>query len=371
MNFKIIGIIGLSLALKSMMLKILRFLLFPISVIYGLVTAVRNLLFDWGVFKSTAFDIPVIVIGNLAVGGTGKTPTTEYLVEILKSYKIAILSRGYGRKTKGFLLAKEGMNASDLGDEPLQYFLKFNSVTVAVCEDRVYGINQLKANHDLILLDDAFQHRRVRAGFSILLFDFQSLFHWQFLLPTGNLREYFSAYRRADAILITKSPQTVNMVDQISVHKKFELNTGQRLSFSSITYGQLRPLFKAGLVPDLTNKEVILLTGIANPKPLARHLSQFDKDLICINYPDHHDFKRRDLEELRARFAQPSSKEKIIVTTEKDTMRLLGEDLKDLLVDLPIFYLPIKFTIASKDKSNFDQKILEYVASAKRIDRVP
>jgi len=350
------------------MINILRYFLFPISIIYGFITLLRNKLYDWGIFKSTKFDVPVICIGNLVIGGTGKTPTTEYLVRLLSEYKIAILSRGYGRKTKGFLLADEYSTAQSIGDEPLQYFQKFAHITVAVCEDRVHGIHQLKNTHDVILLDDAYQHRAVKAGFNLLLFEFDKLLKWQFLLPTGNLREAFSGYNRANAVLVTKSPLPVNIVDQIHIRKKIDLTLEQRISFSSIKYGQLMGLMDREVGPEIEGAVVFLLTGIANPKPLLAHLQQFATALIQFEHPDHHHFTVADIRTLIAAFNEHPAKEKIIITTEKDSKRLLDDNLKDLLLNLPIFYLPIEIELAPKDKFTFDKNILDYVANAKRID---
>lgn len=342
---------------------ILRYLLFPISIIYGLVTALRNKFYDWGIFKSTTFDLPVICIGNLVVGGAGKTPTTEYLVKLLSNYKVAILSRGYGRKTTGFIRADKDSTAQTIGDEPMQYFQKFDSVTVAVCEDRVKGINQLKDTHDVILLDDAYQHRAVKAGFNLLLFEFDKLLKWQFLLPTGNLRESFSGYKRANAVLVTKSPTPVNIVDQINIRKKIDLTLEQRISFSSIKYGKLVHMLTSEPGPEIAAQTVFLLTGIANPKPLVAYLRQFTQTIVPFEFPDHYQFTNSDINKLLKAFADHPAKEKIIVTTEKDSKRLL----KDLLLNLPIFYLPIEVELAVKDKYTFDKNILDYVARAKRI----
>ncbi len=349
------------------MITIFRFVLFPISIIYGLVTQIRNKLYDWGILKSTSFDIPIICVGNLVIGGAGKTPTTEYLVRLLGDYKIAILSRGYGRKTKGFGIADEHSTSNTIGDEPLQYFEKFPHLTVAVCEDRVYGINQLKSTHDVILLDDAYQHRAVKAGFNLLLFEFDKLLKWQFLLPTGNLRESFSGYKRANAVLVTKSPSPVNIVDQIDIRKKIDLSIEQRISFSSLKYGQLVNFNDKQLGPEINGQVIFLLTGIANPKPLILHLKPLSKGLISFEYPDHHQFTEDDVKKLVSAFKAHPAKEKMVITTEKDSKRLLGDNLKDLLLNLPIFYLPIEIELASKDKFTFDKNILDYVASAKRI----
>ena len=350
------------------MITILRYLLFPITILYGFLTAIRNKFYDWGIFKSTTFDIPIICIGNLVVGGAGKTPTTEYVVRLLSDYKIAILSRGYGRQTKGFLIADGYSTTQQIGDEPMQYYQKFKQVTIAVCEDRVYGINQLKSTHDVILLDDAYQHRAVKAGFNLLLFEFDKLLKWQFLLPTGNLREAFSNYNRAHAVLVTKSPSPVNIVDQINIRKKIDLTIEQRISFSSIRYGQLISLETGEVGPEINGQLIFLLTGIANPKPLTIHLKELGVTIVSHAYSDHHQFTENDIKLLITAFNANPAKEKIIITTEKDSKRLLGDNLKDLLLNLPLFYLPIEIEVASKDKFTFDKNILDYVASTKRIE---
>lgn len=350
------------------MIRFIRLLLFPVSLLYGFVTLMRNKLYDWGIFKVTSFDLPIIGIGNLVVGGSGKTPVTEYLVRLLSEHKIAILSRGYGRKTKGFLLADEHSTSEDIGDEPMQYHQKFPHITVAVCEDRVAGVNRLKDDHDLILLDDAFQHRAIKAGFNVLLFDFNQVNKWQFLMPTGNLREYFSAYERADALLITKSPEQLNFLDQRDIRQRFDLTATQRLSFASIRYGQLVHLFNKEIKAEIAQDDhVFLLTGIANPKPLLTHLQSASEQVMSFEYPDHYRFSSKDIEALVKAFNQHPAPKKIIITTEKDSQRLLSDNLKDLLLNLPIFYLPIEIVLATKDKFTFDQKILDYVASTKRI----
>ena len=312
--------------------------------------------------------MPIICIGNLVVGGAGKTPTTEYLVKLLSKYKIAILSRGYGRKTKGFIVADEHATVQSIGDEPMQYYQKFKEVTVAVCENRVFGINQLKNTHDVILLDDAYQHRAVKAGFNLLLFEFDKLLKWQFLLPSGNLREPFCGYDRANAVLITKCPVAVSMVDQINIHKKINLTAEQRISFSSIKYGQLIGLKDGQVGPEINGQVIFLLTGIANPKPLVNYLQALSTTIIPFEYPDHHHFTNDDMNGLVKAFNELNGQEKIIITTEKDSKRLLGGNFKDLLLNLPIFYLPIEIELAVKDKFTFDKNILNYVASTERIN---
>jgi tetraacyldisaccharide 4'-kinase len=351
------------------MIKYLRLLLLPFSLLYGIVIVLRNKLYDMGLFKSIRFDIPIICVGNLVVGGSGKSPVTEYLVRLLDGHKIAILSRGYGRETKGFILADESATALSIGDEPMQFYHKFPHVTVAVCEDRVKGINLLKDQHDLVILDDAYQHRRVKPGFSILLFEFQKLLTPQFLLPAGNLREPFFGYKRAQAILVTKSPNQISTVEKNNITQKFAYSKKYAISFSFLQYGNLNHLFIEQEQPcSAISKEtmVYLLTGIANPVPLITHLKNFTSHIEHHEYPDHYRFTLQDIKGLVDAFNRNSSKEKLILTTEKDAQRLLGDSFKELLLNLPVFYLPIKIALQQEDKVTFDQKILDYVSSTTR-----
>ncbi|MCJ0742631.1 tetraacyldisaccharide 4'-kinase [Pedobacter montanisoli] len=348
------------------MLKYLRLILLPLSFIYGLVTTIRNWLYDKGLLKSVSFDIPVISVGNLAVGGSGKTPATEYLVRLLSGYKIAILSRGYGRKTKGFILADEHATAATIGDEPMQYYHKFKQVTVAVCEDRIKGISLLKEQHDIILLDDAFQHRRVKPGFSILLFEFDKLSRFQFILPAGNLRETFDGVTRADSVLVTKCPPLSSLNLKLAVSHKFELTSHQNLAFAGIAYEKPVHLFKREVYNKSIGGEVFLLTAIANSKPLVEYLNKFPVNLHHFKYADHHNFTVNEINRLVKAFEQNPAQEKIIITTEKDAQRLLNNNLRDLLLNLPVYCLPISMVVQEEDKQTFDQKILNYVASFRR-----
>jgi tetraacyldisaccharide 4'-kinase len=348
------------------MLRFLRLMLFPFSFFYGIVIILRNKCFDWGIIKSYTFDPPVICVGNLAVGGSGKTPVTEYLVDLLGSYKIAILSRGYGRETKGFFLADDTSTAASIGDEPLQYFRKFPGITVAVCEDRVHGIRLLERDHDLIILDDAYQHRRVRAGYNILLFDYRSMFKWQWLLPSGNLREPFWGYKRADAILITKAPEIPPPSQRLEIQNMFAPSS---IGFSFIRYKALTPLYAAppATVPICsTNATVHLLTGIANTKPLLAHLEDRFKQVVQHSHGDHHRFTTSDISSLVDAYNRDPSDEKLIITTEKDAQRLLDVRIKELLLNLPVFYLPIAVEISTDDRILFNEKILNYVSNRTR-----
>lgn len=347
------------------MFKNLRILLLPFSPLYGLIVFLRNKAYDLGIFSSVKFDLPVIVVGNLVVGGSGKSPATEYLIRLFADYKVAVLSRGYGRSTRGFILADQHAKAATIGDEPLQFYHKFPQLTVAVCEDRVEGIKRLAPDHDLILLDDAFQHRSLQPGFSILLFDYVQLSQSQFLLPAGNLREPFGNYDRADVLMVTKVPRDTPDQDLRSAMQKFQ---HPAVFQSSIGYQDAVPLSggKSLTASDLSGKTIFLLTGIANPRPLLSYLAGLDTHVIHHEYPDHYAFRLADLNKLIAAFLTHPGKEKLILTTEKDAQRLFDVTFKELLLNLPAFYLPIQMEIAEGQQSYFDQKLLTYVSDTTR-----
>jgi len=351
-----------------MLVNYLRFLLLPFSLIYGIAITIRKKLYDWGIMRSVKFNLPVICVGNLAVGGSGKTPTTEYLVRLLADYKIAILSRGYGRKTKGFILADNNATAETIGDEPLQYYQKFEHVTVAVCEDRVAGIEKLKGNHDLIILDDAYQHRAVRAGLNILLFEFRKLGTLQFLLPAGNLRDVFSSRKRADVLLVTKSPVPLLHVAQQASVNELQPNNTQKVLHSYLKYGELKHLYNddSRSLDSIKDYEIFLLSGIANPAPLIEELEKYSKTIKHEEFPDHYAFKTEDIEKFKTAFNGGAKKEKIIITTEKDSKRLKAEGFKNLLINLPVYFLPIEVDLFEEDKITFDELILNYVKSNRR-----
>ncbi|MDQ0637641.1 tetraacyldisaccharide 4'-kinase [Pedobacter sp. W3I1] len=351
-----------------MLLNYLRLLLLPFSIIYGMAIILRKKLYDWGLMRAVKFDLPVVCVGNLAVGGSGKTPTTEYLVRLLADYKIAILSRGYGRKTKGFIVADSAATAETIGDEPLQYHQKFAAVTVAVCEDRVNGIKQLKDSHDLIILDDAFQHRAVNAGFNVLLFEFRKLGTLQFLLPAGNLRDVFSSRKRADVLLVTKSPVPLLPIAQQASINELQPNANQPVLHSYLKYGDLIHLYhnESRTLESIKGFEIFLLTGIANPAPLIEELEKYAETIKHEEFPDHYAFKNDDIKKFKSVFMASAKKDKIIITTEKDSKRLRATGFEDLLVDLPVYYLPIEVELFEKDKITFDELILNYVKSNRR-----
>jgi tetraacyldisaccharide 4'-kinase len=341
----------------------LRLLLLPFSLLYGLVITIRNWCYDAGLLKSRAFEMPVISVGNLEVGGAGKSPMTEYLVRLLKdSFNLATLSRGYGRETKGYIKAKTTAASTEIGDEPAQFKHKFPDVTVAVCEDRVAGIEHLEADHDLVILDDAYQHRAVRPGLSILLFDYQHLQQPHFLLPAGNLRESFSGRWRSDIMVITKCPHNLTFDDMNRAYYRVEPNNSQPVFFTSITYQPLQDI--TGKPVNYTidaDTTVFLLTGIANPKPLVQHLKSLSGNIIHHNYPDHHRFSLKNISKLADEFTACSTQKKIIITTEKDAQRLGVHDLAGTIEKLPVWVLPIGISFLNNGQQEFDQMILNYV----------
>ncbi|MAD96765.1 MAG: tetraacyldisaccharide 4'-kinase [Flavobacteriaceae bacterium] len=340
-------------------MKVLRFFLFPFSLVYDIITSLRNLFYDIQLFKSVSFPIPIINVGNLSVGGTGKTPQVEYLVNLLHDdHKVAILSRGYKRKTKGYLLADEHTSVEHIGDEPFQYHSKFSKIRVAVCEKRVTGIRNLMndVEPDVILLDDAFQHRAVRPSFNILLTKYHDLFVDDYVLPTGNLREARREAHRADCIVVTKCPENISQEDLMNLKNRF-LKYNKPVFFSRIRYndsisGSSKITFK-----ELIDYEVLLITGIANPAPLLTFLKNKNIRYQHFEFPDHHHFTDKDLDHIMNSFHQIGGEKKLILTTEKDYVRL-----KDTVADLSYLGIEVEFI---NDSKSFDVQIIEHVKKFK------
>lgn len=345
----------------------MRIILVPVSLLYGIVTFFRNKLFSWGFIKSHSFDIPIISIGNLSSGGTGKTPHVEYLTNLLHDkLRIAILSRGYKRKTKGFVLAHKQAGLHDIGDEPMQFISRFNDVLVAVDEQRVHGIeNLMKLSNppETIILDDAFQHRRVKPGLSLLLTDFYSLYTNDFMLPTGNLREFACGAKRADAIIVTKSPKILSPFTRQRIVSELKPASHQQVFFSYIRHGKLESVPGVDFSPQSRSKytAALLVAGIANPYPLEMYLKEKIGHVETIRFPDHHEFTKNDIESILTRFDRMFIKNKILVTTEKDMMRLKHPELLIELKALPFCYVPIEIRINKNDREGFDKFILDYV----------
>nr|WP_315157976.1 tetraacyldisaccharide 4'-kinase [uncultured Flavobacterium sp.] len=339
-------------------MKLLRIFLFPFAIIYGAITSIRNFLFDIGFLKSYSFSIPIIAVGNLSVGGTGKTPQIEYLIRLLSSkYRVATLSRGYKRQSQGFLLADASVNAASLGDEPFQFFQKFPAIQVAVDANRKNGIEQLLSQKnipEIILLDDAYQHRKVKAGFYILLTAYGDLYADDYLLPTGNLRESRSGTQRAAIVVVTKCPKNLSNDEQIGIKMQLNLAENQQLYFTFIDYED--SVYSKELqvkLADLENESKLLLAGIAKPASFFEYLKK--ENDICLTFPDHHHFSESEIIAV-----QKQAKGRKIITTEKDYVRL-----KDSILSEQLYYLPIRSSFISNEKE-FEQTILDYVGTSSR-----
>jgi tetraacyldisaccharide 4'-kinase len=352
-------------------MKTYRIVFLPIALIYVLIVKIRHLFFDIGIFKSETYKIPTIGVGNLILGGSGKTPHVEHLVRMLSDeFKVAILSRGYGRKSKGYLKANQYSKYEDIGDEPMQYYRKFQSnVIVAVDGNRRNGIKNLmedKAHNDVILLDDSFQHRYVKPGISILLTDNHKLYKQDYIFPVGKLRDTVSAAKRADIIIVTKTDKVLSPITRRNVEAVLKPEPHQSLYFSYISYGNFVPLseiFK-GIIPSDINT-ILLFTGIANPYPLQEHLRYKCTELVAMDFPDHHDYKKGDFVAIRNKFEALFTRKKIIVTTEKDAMRLINSPYLCELNNLPVFFLPIEMKLHKQDRENFRNQIIDYVRENK------
>jgi tetraacyldisaccharide 4'-kinase len=347
--------------------------LLPLSWLYGIGVRFRNRLFELGILKQHSYDIPVISVGNITVGGSGKTPHVEYLIRLLqKDVKVAVLSRGYKRKTHGYILADENSTMKDIGDEPFQMKKKFSGINVAVDHKRVRGIENIIRDYDdtdVILLDDAFQHRYVKPGINILLVDYHRLIIYDKLLPAGRLREPLSGKNRADIVIITKCPKDLKPMEFRVLTKAMDLYPYQSLFFSTIEYDTLYPLFnKDGeqiSKQQLKDKNVLLVSGIASPKQIIVDLKPYADSISSIAFADHHQFSPKDAEKINEAFAKLDDN-KIIITTEKDATRL--EDIEGLNDDVRshIYVLPIKVRFMLDQQNVFNDKIKDYVRKNSR-----
>ena len=350
-------------------------ILYPLSWIYGLIVYIRNQMYDMGFLRSTEFDVPVISVGNITVGGTGKTPQTEYLVNLLhEKYEVATLSRGYKRKTSGFRIVETDSKAVEVGDEPLQIKNRFPEITVSVCENRLVGVEKLLDPNnskvpDVVLLDDAFQHRRITAGINILLIDYNRQIKDDALLPAGRLREGIAQMRRANIIVFTKCPFEVTPIMRRILQKNVSLKAYQSLFFTTLSYEKIEPAFYAPKLDKsfYTEKSytVLGLTGIASPDLFQTHLKQFSKKTEIISFPDHYYYSVSDIQMVMKKFETLQSDNKIIVTTEKDFMRL--KDMNDLPEEfkMSLYYQPVKVIFLDEGENEFKKKILNYVGENK------
>ena len=346
------------------MLRPIRILLFPVSLLYALVVKVRNWCFDKKILSSTVFNLPIICVGNLAVGGTGKSPMVELLIQTLRSrFAVAVLSRGYKRKTRGYALAGEQTTALDIGDEPMQFHSKFPDIAVAVGEERIVAIPQLlhdRPETEVIILDDAFQHRAVSAGLNILLTDYSNLFTRDWWLPSGDLRDAPSSYSRADIIIVTKCPENLSEEERRSIAIEIDLRPRQQIFFTSICYGEpYRITDGENKVRIDENMEVLLVTGIANPAPLKRWLNDHASTYYELAYSDHHIFTIDDLNTMIRKFNDLAAEKKVILTTEKDAVRLVK--FRQELEGWPFYVLPITPRFLFGEESKFNDIITKFI----------
>ncbi len=346
----------------------------PLSFLYALAVTTRNFMFDHGILKSTSFDTPLISVGNITVGGTGKTPMIEYIIQLLKDeHQIAVLSRGYKRKTKGFVLAVDKSSANEIGDEPAQIKAKFPSVDVAVDGNRVEGVKkllQIKQDYDAILLDDAYQHRYVSPDLSILLIDYNQNILEDYHLPFGRLRESAHGRDRAHIIVVTKCPEILKPIDKRIIASNLKLFPYQTLYFSGTKYGKIKTLFEIEEFPlkeEICIREkysVLLVSGIANSDLFYEHVQSICEDVVRMDFSDHHQYSKRDIAKIEKEFEQITNTKKIIITTEKDAMRFLSLESMDSIIKQKMYYIPIT-TFFKGEEDNFINQIINYVRKDK------
>lgn len=333
----------------------------PIAFLYGIVVSIRHKMFDWGWLRSQEYDIPIVCVGNLTVGGTGKTPVVEMLVENLRGqHKIAVLSRGYGRRTKGYLEASVKSSFLNIGDEPKQIKQKFPDIVVAVCEKRTDGIARIMSEHpevNLIILDDGFQHRYVKPWINIILMDSTRPIYQDHMLPWGNLRDKVSQLHRAHYVIVTKCPPNMTPIDRRIVFKSLKLYPYQQLYFSSMSTGSPLPIF-----PDATAQrikdgdKVIAMSGIGNPAAFRTGLEERYDVVDSLEYPDHHPYRRRDLDTM-SKLLDDSPEGTVIVTTEKDAVKMMNSKKIPPQLREKLFYIPLKITFYEDSATNFLNKL--------------
>ncbi|MDO5572286.1 MAG: tetraacyldisaccharide 4'-kinase [Bacteroidales bacterium] len=344
--------------------------IYPLSILYGMGVYFRNKLFDFGILKEESFPIPIINVGNITVGGTGKTPHTEYIVDLLtkSGYKVGVLSRGYKRKSNGFQLAGGNSTASQIGDEPFQIFSKFPNIILAVDSDRVRGIKNmlsLATPPQVIVLDDAYQHRYVKPGLNILLTDYNRLFFEDLLLPAGRLREQSSAKKRADIIVVTKCINP-RKEEKEYIKKSINPTNNQSLFYTGFEYGELTPIKDGNNHKPTNDCQILIISGIAMPETFENEIKNNFTVADKINYPDHHDYDNATFEEIKYKFKNLKNKEKAIIVTEKDAVKIKENyDINDAIMD-NIYYLPLQIKILDNQTAFFNQKITDYVAKNQR-----
>lgn len=347
-----------------------KVLLAPFSLLYGAGVGLRNQFYRWGFLKSVSFNLPVISMGNLSVGGAGKTPHIEYLIRLLSDYmEVATLSRGYKRKTKGYLVVQPNMNAEQVGDEPLQFKRKYRDITVTVSESRVFGIPSIVADNpatQVVLLDDAFQHRAVQPGLNVMLTEHDHPFYKDYLLPSGRLREWRSAYQRADVIIVSKCPMNEEAVQRKALLEGIAPLPAQKVYFSYYDYGApyffLDSRYRVELKPDL---DVILICAIARTEYLTSYLEGKVRSVSVMEFEDHHFFSKYDVAQLKENFERVESKQKVILTTEKDAMRLELHQAYIRENQMPIFSIPVEVKFHFDEGEKFNEEVKQYLLDFK------
>lgn len=354
-------------------MQLFRLFLLPFSFVYCAVSTIRNKLFDLGILKSQSYKLPLISIGNITVGGTGKTPVTELLLHTLgDKYKCATLSRGYGRKTKGVILAGDADNCNTIGDEPMQMKLKFPGITVVVAEKRVEGMARLlnrDEKPDVVLLDDAFQHRYVKPGLSILVIDYNRPPWKDFCLPAGNLREPISALKRSDIILVNKCPHNLSKEKAELIRNKLRPASHQKLFFSVIQYEE--PLCLGNTNNKLSFRDklaenveaLVAVAGIGNPQPFYESLRQFGVPLRTLSFRDHHNFSQADLKKIEEEGCNKNTRRPEVITTEKDAVRMISSGFLTESLKERLWYLPIRIEVLFDQQDIFEKIITDYVES--------
>lgn len=351
--------------LSNFLLRSFRILLFPFALLYGFGVIFRNWLYNKKIFRPAVFNMPLICVGNLAVGGTGKSPMVEFLMNRLKSkYALAILSRGYRRKTKGYILATPDTTANEIGDEPFMFYSKHPDVPIAVGEERVSAIPMLlhdRPQTKAIILDDAFQHREVAAGLNILLTDYSNLYTRDFFLPTGDLRDSRGSAKRAQVVIVTKCPPDLDEAGKEQVKQSLSLNKDQELYFSAIGYHTPYHIITGEKKPLTAEMEALLVTGIARPQAVKNYLAAELHSYNCLTYRDHHIFDIDDLRQIKKEFGTFSGKDAIILTTEKDAVRLVkfGKELDEL----PLYVLPIETKILFGEEQKLVTRVTAFINS--------
>lgn len=354
-------------------------LLAPLSWIYGLIIGIRNFMFDIGLLKSTKFDIPVIVVGNITVGGTGKTPVTEYLVKLLsEKFRTAVVSRGYKRKTSGFVLSTDKSTPDQIGDEPYQIKRKFPEAILAVDEKRVRAIKKLcdegTNRPEVFVLDDAYQHRYVTPDISILLVDYNNLIYEDRLLPLGRLREPLKAKDKASIVIVTKCPKDISPMELRVITMHLALYPYQTLFFSYMEYGDLMPVFKEAKktvdMEELKEKTALSLTGIASPATFEEYVRSLTNGIKTINFSDHHKLTSKDYNTVSNMFAEIEGNKKIILTTEKDAVKMMNDETFPSELKKYIYYIPMNIKLL-KDEESFNNLIINYVTKNRSYMRIP